>query len=127
MIDILFPRLKSSDTPEQHLDQKKTLLLHRYRPYDPSPEVLKRKTDAALALLEKLKETKVDERKLKAREAKALWQVWIEIVIGPSSFVLRSVWRSFISYNMGKDFLNFWAQVLRGPLMIIEDTKRETV
>lgn len=23
MIDILFPRLKSSDTPEQHLDQKK--------------------------------------------------------------------------------------------------------
>lgn len=54
--------------------EKEQYMKTRYRPYDPSPEVLKRKTDAALALLEKLKKTKVDERKLKAREAKALWQ-----------------------------------------------------
>ena len=53
-----------------------TLSLNRYFPYDPSPEALKRKTDAAFALLDKLQKLKVDTTKLKAREGKALSQVW---------------------------------------------------
>lgn len=53
-----------------------TYPLYRYFPYDPSPEVLKKKTDAAFALLKKLQKIKVDTTKLKAREGKALSQVY---------------------------------------------------
>ena len=71
------------------------LSLHRYFPYDPSPEALKRKTDAALALLEKLNNVKVDERKLKAREGKALWQVSME----PLTLVILSCCPGHTSYE----------------------------
>ena len=47
----------------------------RYFPYDPLPESLKRKTDEAFALLDKLQKLQVNETDLKAREGKALSQV----------------------------------------------------
>lgn len=53
-----------------------TYPLYRYFPYDPSPEALKKKTDAAFALLKKLQKIKVDTTKLKPREGKALSQVY---------------------------------------------------
>ena len=71
------------------------LSFHRYFPYDPSPEALKRKTDAALALLGKLNNVTVDERKLKAREGKALWQVSME----PMTLVILSCCLWNTAYN----------------------------
>ena len=71
------------------------LSFHRYFPYDPSPEALKRKTDAALALLKKLNNVTVDERKLKAREGKALWQVSID----PLTVVILSYCLWGTAYN----------------------------
>lgn len=47
---------------------------YRYFPYDPLPESLKRKTDEAFALLDKLQKLQVNETDLKAREGKALSQ-----------------------------------------------------
>ena len=49
--------------------------LHRYFPYDPNPESLKRRTDAAFALLDKLQKLQVNFTDLRAREGKALSQV----------------------------------------------------
>ena len=51
------------------------LSLYRYVPYNPNPESLKRRTDAAFALLDKLQKLPVNFPDLRAREGKALSQV----------------------------------------------------
>lgn len=51
------------------------LSLYRYVPYNPNPESLKRRTDAAFALLDKMQKLQVNFTYLRAREGKALSQV----------------------------------------------------
>lgn len=48
---------------------------HHFKPYDPTPSEIKRRTDEAWRLLAEINETKVDVTKLKLRERKALSQV----------------------------------------------------
>ena len=48
---------------------------HHFKPYDPTPSEIKRRTDEAWRLLAEINATKVDETKLKLRERKALSQV----------------------------------------------------
>ncbi|XP_028402716.1 uncharacterized protein LOC114525533 [Dendronephthya gigantea] len=47
----------------------------RYKPMNFTPEYLKEKTDATLALLEEINNMDIDEEKLKSREAKVVYQV----------------------------------------------------
>eukprot|EP00794_Sanderia_malayensis_P004766 gene4766-5393_t len=60
------PDIKSEEMSEH--------VLKRYFPYDPRPEVLKKKTDAALGLLREIQSAKYDERKLKPRENRVIAQ-----------------------------------------------------
>ena len=48
---------------------------HHFKPYDPTPSEIKRRTDEAWRLLSEINATKVDVTKLKLRERKALSQV----------------------------------------------------
>ena len=48
---------------------------HNFKPYDPTPSEIKRRTDEAWRLLAKINATKVDVTKLKLQERKALSQV----------------------------------------------------
>ena len=50
-------------------------LFFRYFAYDPRPEVLKRKTDAALQLLAEINAKKYDMKKMKPRENRVIAQV----------------------------------------------------
>ena len=57
--------------PSQNLEQLKK----KYRAYDPSPKNLKTVTDKAFALLDEIKNMKIETAKLKPTEKKALAQV----------------------------------------------------
>lgn len=54
------------------------LLFFRYKPYNPDPEQLKKKTDRSKELLQEINSVKLDETKMKPREVKALAQVLID-------------------------------------------------
>lgn len=64
---------RSYHDPKMDTEESEAMI-KTYRPYNPSPEILKRITDTSLALLNKLKQLPINVDKLKPREKKVLAQ-----------------------------------------------------